>query len=435
MMRTLRPELFVGAVVRPIQAFFKMEAAGGIVLLLAAAAALILANSGAAEAFHHLVELPIALELAGARVSFTLHHVINDGLMTLFFAVVGMEIKRELVAGELRTVARALLPLIAALGGMVVPAAIYVAFTAGTPGIAGWGIPMATDIAFCIGLLTLLRGRVAHALVVYLTALAIFDDIGGILVIAFFYGTGVNWLWLAGGAGVTAIMVVGARRGVVGAAFYTLLGAALWLALHEGGIHATLAGVITGLAVPVSARRDLDTVLRELADHTSNLLEESSDREQRNEQLAAIDDVISDLHSPLQKFIHALHPWVAFGVMPLFALANAGVALELDAGKLTAPVTLGVTLGLLVGKPVGIFLCTWIALRAGLAPRPGDASNAKLFGIAVVAGIGFTVALFIASLAFARAPELLAEAKLGILLGSGLAGLLGTVILLLTRRT
>jgi NhaA family Na+:H+ antiporter len=432
-MRDLRPPLFVGAVIRPIQAFFKLEAAGGIVLLAAAAAALVLANSAAGDTFHHLIETPIAFEVGRARVAFSLHHLINDGLMTLFFAVVGMEIKRELVAGELRTVSRALLPLLAALGGMIVPAAIYLAFTAGTPGAAGWGIPMATDIAFCIGLLTLLKGKVSNALVVFLIALAIFDDIGGILVIAFFYGTGVEPLWLAGGAVVTAIMAIGGRRLVGNGWFYVILGGALWLTLHEGGIHATLAGVVIGMCVPVSTRRDLDTVLRQLADHASSLLNNPCDRELRDSQLAEIDEVISDLHSPLQRFIHTLHPWVAFGVMPLFALANAGVGLDLDAEKLTAPVTLGVMVGLLAGKPLGIFAFTWIALRTGLAPRPGGASNAKIFGVAVVAGIGFTVALFIASLAFAGAPDLLAEAKLGILIGSGLAGLLGTVILVLTR--
>jgi NhaA family Na+:H+ antiporter len=323
-----------------------------------------------------------------------LRAVVNDGLMTLFFAVVGMEIKGELVEGELRTFRQALLPAVAAAGGMVVPAAIYATLNAGGPGAAGWGIPMATDIAFCIGLLTLLGSRVPRALVVFATALAIFDDIGGILVIASFYGSGLRapWLLLAAGAAAGAALMSRAR--VASGLAWLAVGALLWWALHHAGIHATIAGVVVGLAVPARPGRP------------------------------------SDGESPLDRFVGALHPWVAFGIVPLFALANSGVPIAaIDPSRLTGPVAVGTAAALFLGKQAGIFLFTAAAVRAGVAPMPGGASHAKLLGVSIVAGIGFTVALFIAGLAFPGAPGLLDEAKVGILAGSLASGVVGAAVL------
>ena len=393
------------AVARPLQAFLRLEAASGIVLLSCALTALALANSGASDVYRAVLAAPLELAAGPLRARFTLSALVNDGLMTIFFFVVGMEIKRELAVGELRTFRQAMLPLIAAVGGMLVPAAIYLAFNTSGPGQPGWGIPMATDFAFCVGVLTLLRSRVPHGLLVFVTALAIFDDIGGILVIAVFYGHGLSVAWLAAAAAVVGVLM-GMSRGHVGSGVaYAVVGAALWYTLHHAGIHATIAGVIAGLSVPARAR--------------------STPR--------AMDE---ELESPLTRFVHLLHPWVAFGVMPLFALTNSGVDLRaLDSAQITGPIAVGTGVALLVGKQLGIFLFAWLAVRVGAAPMPGGASTGKLLGVSTVAGIGFTVALFIAGLAFPEAPELLDQAKVGILAGSLVSGVAGAIVLRFTAST
>jgi len=371
--------------IEPLIEFFRLEAASGIVLFAAAVAALVWANSpwrgSYASLFHHPV------------FGVSPHEAIQDGLMTIFFFVVGMEIKRELSVGALKTLASASLPVIAALGGMLVPSGIFALLNRGGPGQAGWAIPMATDIAFCIGCLTLLRGRVPHALVVFLTALAIFDDLGGVLVIALFYGSGLHWIWLLTGAAIAALVLLCNRAGLGRWFVYLPAGLALWVAVHHSGIHATIAGVVLGLLVPAQPAE----------------------------------------RSPIDAFIHALHPWVAYGVMPLFALASTGVELGgVSPATLLAPVPLGAALGLILGKQLGIFTFAFAAVRFGLSPMPGDARPIQLYGVAVVGGIGFTVALFISGLAFHGAPALLAQAKLGVLLGSLVSGVAGYSILRLT---
>jgi NhaA family Na+:H+ antiporter len=379
-----------------IRVFFRREAASGVVLFASTAAALLWANSPWRGLYQRILETRLPLGSGPWAAAFSVHALVNDGLMSLFFFVVGMEIKRELLTGALNSARKALLPAVAALGGMVVPAALFAAINRGGPGLRGWAIPMATDIAFAIGVLTLLKakGRLPDALIVFVTALAIFDDIGGILVIALFYGTGVELAWLAGSAVLTAAMFAVGRSLVRQWPVYLLFGAALWFTLHEGGVHPTIAGVLLGLAIP--ARSDVPE------------------------------------EAPLERFIHRLHPWVAFGVMPLFALSSAGVDLSAThPAQLFAPITLGSALGLLVGKQAGIFAFTWVAIRAGLAPSPGGATNLQLYGVALVAGIGFTVALFIAGLAFPE-PLLLAEAKVGVLLGSLLSGVAGACVLRFT---
>jgi NhaA family Na+:H+ antiporter len=314
--------------------------------------------------------------------------------MTLFFFVVGMEIKRELVVGELSTFGRAALPAVGALGGMIAPALVYLAFNRTPQTRAGWGVPMATDIAFCIGVLTLLKRRVPQGLIVFLTALAIFDDIGGIVVIALFYGHGLQVAWLLAAAAVATGAFVAGRMHVSSGLAYVALGVALWYAMHHSGIHPTISGVVLGLAVPARVPHAVEP--------------------------------------PLGRFVRLLHPFVAFGVMPLFALANSGVSLRsIGLADLADGVTVGIALGLLAGKQLGIFAFTIAAVALGLAPMPGRASRAKLLGVSVVGGIGFTVALFIAALAFPD-EALLARAKLGILAGSLAAGLLGSAILACT---
>lgn len=424
------------AVVRPIQAFLHTEAAGGVILLACAVAALALANSPLSEGYRAVLTAPLGLRAGPLEAEFTLAAFVNDGLMTVFFFVVGMEIKRELAVGELRTLRQALLPLVGALGGMVVPAAVFLAFNWGTPAAAGWGVPMATDIAFCVGVLTMLRSRVPYALVVFVTALAIFDDIGGILVIAFFYGHGLHPAWLALAGGATAVLVLMARGSVRSPVAYAAVGALLWYALHHGGIHATIAGVITGLAIPARAPRPSRSVLRDLSAHAAELLRKPEDEELDSAAIAEMEERLEEIESPLTRLVHGLHPWVAFGIMPVFALANAGVDLRaLEPAQLVGPVAVGTGLALFAGKQIGIFAITWLAVRAGLAPMPGGASAAKLLGVSAVAGIGFTVALFIAGLAFAQSPEVLDQAKVGILGGSLVAGLAGAALLRMTAPT
>jgi NhaA family Na+:H+ antiporter len=383
----------LGKVLGPIQQFFRLEAASGILLFGAAIVALVWANSPVRDSYQALFATPLVMRIAGGVVRVSVRQVINEPLMTVFFFVVGMEIKRELVAGELRTMRRAILPAIAALGGMIVPSAIFIAVNAGGAGQAGWGIPMATDIAFAIGCLTLLRRWVPQSLVVFVTALAIFDDVGGILVIALFYGHGLHPWWLGAGAGVTLVLILMGRGYVRSGLAYAALGGVLWYALFRSGIHATIAGVILGLTIP--ARPDVD-----------------------------------DLESPLARFIHACHPWVAFAIMPLFALANSGVTFRgKSADELTGSVAAGVALGLALGKPLGITAATALAVRSGIADRPGEAGWLRIVGVSTVAGIGFTVALFIADLAYPEAAALLDQAKIGILGGSLLAGIGGVLLI------
>ncbi|WP_164013705.1 Na+/H+ antiporter NhaA [Pyxidicoccus trucidator] len=423
------PALFRAALF-PLQAFFRLEASSGILLALSAVLAMVWANSPWAASYNTLFDAHLELGLNGVRAGFTFREFVNDGLMTLFFFVVGMEIKRELTAGELRTFSRALLPLIAALGGMVVPALLYVAFNMGTPAMAGWAIPMATDIAFAIGCLTLVKARVGHAMVVFLTALAIFDDIGGILVIALFYGTGLHVEWLLASAGVLAVLAVLNRFYVRNGMAYLVAGAALWYGMHHGGIHATLSGVVLGLCIPSLPTRSGREVLEELAGFAAQCVREAGDEQVRGAQLLYIEERLEDLEPPLNRFVHLWHPYVAYGIVPLFALANSGISLEgMSWGDLLNPLPLGIIVGLFVGKQLGIFAFTWVAVKARVSAMPGGAGPGLLHGVAVVAGIGFTVALFVAGLAFLGEPELLREAKLGILVGSLLSAVVGYVLL------
>jgi Na+:H+ antiporter, NhaA family len=431
MKKASSPPLFA-AVLQPLQRFFKLQAASGILLLLSAAAALLWANSPWADVYARVFDYPLSLGAGGAVGEFTVRELINDGLMAIFFFVVGMEIKRELVVGELRTLSRAVLPLIAAVGGMVVPALIYVAFNRGGPGAAGWAIPMATDIAFCIGILALLKGRVPNALVVFLTALAIFDDMGGILVIALFYGKGLHMEWLLAAALLTAALIVAGRLRARSPLLYAAFGLALWYALHHGGVHATVAGVILGLCIPARGHPRPREVLEGLHRHTGELLTRSDDEDLSNAAVLAIEERLEDLEPPLNRFEHALHPFMAFFIMPVFALANSGVSLAgIGLSQLAGPISLGTAAGLFVGKQVGIFLFTLLAVKLGVSSVPGGAPLRQLYGVAVLAGIGFTVALFIGGLAFPEAARL-DEAKLGILLGSLLSGVLGYALLRLS---
>lgn len=413
-------------VVRPVQRFLRTEIASGIVLLVAAVVALVWANSPAADSYQALWETPFAISLGGLTIAETLGHWVNDLLMALFFFVVGLEIKRELVHGELRDPKAALLPLLCALGGMVVPALIYTAINLGGPGVNGWGIPMATDIAFAIGILALVGSRAPAGLKVFLLTLAIVDDIGAIMVIAAFYSDGVSALWLAVAALTVVAIVVLKRLQVRPLAPYVVAAAVLWFAVYSSGVHPTIAGVTLGLLTPA---RPLHAA-RAAAQEGTRRLARVGAGEGDDEDLLAARHLSAEAVSPLVRLERALHPWTAFLVLPLFALANAGVVLSGDAigGLLTDRVALGVVAGLVLGKPLGIMGAAAIALATGRARLPRGVGWLEMLGVSALAGVGFTVSIFIAGLAFTDA-ALDDAAKVGILAASLLAGVIGFVAL------
>jgi NhaA family Na+:H+ antiporter len=412
--------------VSPLVRFLHVETASGIVLLLATAAALVLANSPAADGYWAFWHTEVVLQIGSSSLGHSLQEWINDGLMVLFFFVIGLEVKRELVLGELRDVRRAALPVVAALGGMVAPAAIYLALQYGEPGQRGWGIPMATDIAFVVGCMALLGPRVPHGLRVLLLSLAIADDIGAILVIAVGYTDHVSLGALLGDLALIGAVVVCARLGVRSVGVYTLLGVLVWLVFLKSGVHATLAGVILGLLTP--ARPYLsEGAFGRILGRARQILEGDWEKEpDRAEKVRQFRWAAREMVSPLEYLEQTLHPWVGFVIMPVFALANAGVPIDL--GALASPVSVAVLLGLLLGKPAGILLFSWLAVRAGLARLPEGVSWRVLAGGGCLAGIGFTMALFIADLALPG--PLLDTAKIGVLAGSVLSAALGMALLL-----
>jgi Na+:H+ antiporter, NhaA family len=403
--------------VAPLVRFFEIESAGGILLLGCTVVALVLANSPVAGAVADFWHAPVALKIGGFALNESLLHVINDGLMTLFFFVVGLEIKREIVTGELSDFRKALLPLVAALGGMLVPAAFFLVIVAGRPGLHGWGIPMATDIAFVVGFLTLFGARVPTGLKILLLTLAIADDIGAILVIAVAYSTDIHVSYLLldvlGFGLVLLLRWLGARN--VG--IYTVVGVGIWLAFFESGIHPTVAGVLLGLLTParpsLGGRMKLDVI----ADLFARF---------RGAQ-RGLPYALPEAISPVERLEHALHPWVAFAIMPLFALANAGV--DIGEGGLKTPIALGIAAGLILGKPLGIVLFSWASVRLRLCRLPEGISWRIMLGAGFLCGIGFTMSLFIASLAYETDEVLLAQAKIGVLAGSAVSAAIGCLIL------
>jgi len=435
------PEPLVERLLAPFRRFASIASAGGIVLLVATAIALVWANSPWADSYHHLWETSLTLGVGGWSVRWTLHHLINDGLMAVFFFLVGLEIKREMLAGELKSVRTAALPMLAALGGMVVPAALYALVNVGGPGAAGWGVPMATDIAFALGVLALLGDRVPVGLKVFLAALAIVDDIGAVLVIALFYSGGVDWGALGAAA---ALLLVAAGANVAGVRrpwAYGLLGLALWAAVLASGVHATVAGVLLAMTIPVRTRIDepafLASARRAIEDFDAAAVVTAADPDttvlsntEHHTALEELETLAEQAQPLLIRFEHALHGIVAFGIMPLFALANAGVSLSGEAtrGALASPVTLGVMLGLVLGKPLGIAGLSWLAVRVGIAALPSGVSWRMIAGAGVLGGIGFTMALFIAGLAFTDG-ALLEAAKFGILGASTVSGVTGWLLL------
>ena len=420
--------------IKPFALFAKQASAGGIVLLACAVVALLWANSPLSEYYFRLWSIPVEVRFGNlVDIDKPLLLWINDGLMAVFFFLVGMEIKRELLVGELRSPRKAMLPMAAAVGGMVVPALIYASLNWGTPEIRGWGIPMATDIAFALGALALLGTRAPLALKVFLTALAIVDDLGAVLVIAIFYTENLKvdallYSFLFWGA-----MIAMNRLGVRNALIYFIVSLGLWYFMLKSGVHATVAGVLGAFAIPVRSRIDPELFIVRVREYLNEFDQPITERTiilspEQQSAVEAIEREALRVQSPLQRLEHQLHYFVAFFVMPVFALANAGVTLGGEDGlNWTSCVIWGVALGLLIGKPLGITLFAWLAVKLGLAQLPQGISFTHIIGVGFLAGIGFTMALFIAGLAF-RGDEL-DYAKLGILAGSALAGAIGFMML------
>ncbi|MDQ4027291.1 MAG: Na+/H+ antiporter NhaA [Actinomycetota bacterium] len=411
-------------VARPLREFMHTEAAGGILLLVATLVALAWANSPVRDSYEELWTIEIGVRIGDFDLTEDLRHWVNDGLMTIFFFVVGLEIKRELVAGELNEPRRAAFPALAALGGMVVPALIYAIVNAGGAGEAGWAIPMATDIAFAVGVLSLMGRRSPDSLRTFLLSLAIVDDIGAILVIAFFYSAGIELGWLGAGLFLVAVIIFMRERQLWWIPLYVVVGVALWFATLQSGVHATIAGVALGLLTP--ARPADPEGAGDAVAEASALMREPEPAGIRRLTMQAQEAV-----SMAERLEHILHPWTSYAVIPIFALANAGVSLSRDslASAFSSPVTLGIVAGLVGGKLLGVTGFSWAAARIGIASLPRDVNRRHVVGAGAIAGIGFTVSLFIAGLAFDDM-QLVDEAKIGILLGSTIAALLGVSALI-----
>ena len=411
-------------VARPITRFLHVEAASGVLLLAAAVVALVWVNSPWSASYHDLWTTDVALTVGRHTLDADLRHWVNDGLMALFFFVLGLEIKQELVGGQLASVRAAAVPVLGALGGMVVPAAIYLAVNHGGPGAGGWGIPIATDVAFSLGVLALLGSRAPAGLKVLLLGLAIVDDIGAIVVIAVFYGAHLALGWLALGAAGLAVVAVLRRLRVWYLPVYAALGVGIWWCTWESGVHATIAGVALGLltpARPLIDDVDADRIAAELSPDTDVDAAEVRDISFRLRESVPVAERLADV----------LHPWTSYLIVPLFALANAGVELSRHqlADAATSRITIGVVVGLVVGKLVGVAAAIGVGTLAGPGEVPEGVTGRHVVGMAALAGIGFTVSLFVAALAFEDDPARLDQAKLGVLAASVTAAALGAVIL------
>lgn len=425
----------IDTLLKPFNRFIHSESTAGIFLLVCSIVALVLANSPWSEAYHHLWEYEFSIGFAGHVVSNSLHHWISDGLMAMFFFVVGLELKREIMGGELSSPRNAILPLAAALGGMAVPALIYAFFNYGKPSISGWGIPMATDIAFALGVLSLLGNRVPLSIKIFLTALAIADDLGAVLVIAIFYTSEISTINLATGTVFMAVLLTANYLGVRSTLFYGIVGiGGLWLAFLMSGVHATVAGVLAALTIPARTKIDEIGFARRLRLYVSEFEQVPPNNVSllEPEQLHLVEKIKSltkAAGTPLQQLEHALHPVVLFVVMPVFALANAGISFEgVSLQGAVTSASMGVFFGLLAGKFIGVVGTSWLFVKMGWARLPGDMTFKNICGLGLLAGIGFTMSLFITNLAL-ESPVVALEAKIGILTASLLAGIAGFIVL------
>ena len=426
----------IDKITEPIQRFVKQEKSGGIVLGISVLAALYLANSPWSDEYFHFLENKIGIVFNDVSfLKYSLHHWINDGLMAIFFFVIGLELKREIVAGELSNPRKALLPIGAALGGMLIPAIIYFSLNPTGEASNGWGIPMATDIAFALGVLHFLGKRIPLSLKVFLTALAIVDDLGAVLVIAFFYTSEISIQSLLVGLGFVLVMFIGNKMGIRNILFYAIIGiVGVWIAFLLSGVHATIAAVLAAFVIPANVGIK-ENIFIERIKNSINKFKDILPNDKvtlTDEQIHQLEIIKKDTNCaipPLQRLEHAMHPMVTFIVLPIFALANAGVSMNVDVQELfSTNVALGVSLGLLGGKVIGIVGITWLLVKLRIAPFPEGMNLRNLFGISFLASIGFTMSLFISSLAFTD-EIIITQAKIGIFTASIIGGIVGFFIL------
>lgn len=429
----MRQKLPIDKFTEPVNKFIHQEHTSGIVLFISVLAAIAWVNSPFAHSYHHLWDIKFSLGFGSYMLDHPLHLWINDGLMALFFFVIGLELKREFMAGELSTIKKASLPMVAALGGMLVPALIYFFINKGTESEHGWGIPMATDIAFALALLSLAGKHIPTSVKVFLSALAVADDLGAVLVIAIFYSTHIALVPLTIGIWLLVILLIGNKMGIRSIAFYLVIGFAVWVAFLLSGVHATIAGVLVAFTIPARTRINeknyAESLKKLLFDFEKQIPNNSTlTTAEQHHTIEKIKELSMDAETPLQKVEYLLHPWVAFVIMPLFALANAGIIIGADFfTSIRNPVSMGVAIGLLAGKFAGVLMATWLMVKFG-AQLPAKANWKQITGVALLAGVGFTMSLFISGLAFTH-PEMVDQAKYGILLASLLAGVLGVVVL------
>ncbi|MBR2495480.1 Na+/H+ antiporter NhaA [Helicobacter sp.] len=445
--------------------FLKSEAFGGVFLFFAAVLAMIIANSSLSEMYFNFWHMELGVEVQGLAhafpflahlgaqgengsifIGFSMHHWISDVLMALFFLMVGLEIKREVLFGELASVKKAIFPALAAVGGMLVPGLIYFGLNAGTPSVRGFGIPMATDIAFALGVIMLLKSRVPMALKVFLVTLAVVDDLGAIVVIALFYTSTLHYAYLGLAGVLICALIILNKLGIKSLSPYLCVGVVLWFAVHNSGIHATISAVVLAFCIPVRPKFDLQDFNPHVTAMVDRFVRSKSDdqvflNESQVKNLRNMSETITMVQSPLGRLERALHPWSAYCIMPLFGFANAGVRLDngVDFSTLLGfdHIFLGVVLGLLIGKPVGIFLITFLCEKFGIAARPSGITWGEILGAGMLAGIGFTMSIFVSDLAFkgAEHAEQAAEiSKIAILSGSLISGIIGALFLLVVAK-
>lgn len=421
------------SILTPLEEFIHRQTTSGVLLMICAVIALIVANSPLHESYEHLLHTELGFDIGSIAFSLSIHHWINEALMALFFLVMGLELKRELLVGELSSPRQALLPIMAAIGGMVIPALGYYAFNTSGHTANGWGIPMATDIAFAIGALSLLGARVPKTLITFLIALAIVDDLGAVAVIAVFYTESLNVQAVFYAVFFTFLLIALGLAGVRRSMPYAGIGILLWGSMLASGIHATIAGIIIAFCIPIRPKFEPSTFIERIKDTTIKMQKAVSGNPDviHNPRfralLSSLGDGVNLVQAPAQRAEHALHLPVAYIVIPIFALANAGIPIDFAGfGQYIAhPVTLGVVAGLLLGKPIGIMGFTWFAVKMGWADLPEELNMNHIFGVGLLGGIGFTMSIFIADLGFAGLPEDLLMAKTGILIASAIAGLGG----------
>lgn len=423
-------------IITPFDEFIHRQTTSGLLLMLSAVIALIIANSGFAEAYLHILHTPLGIHMGGWQLEMSLHHWVNDGLMTLFFFVVGMELKREMLVGELADIRHAALPIIAAIGGMVMPALIYVAFNHQGEAVRGWGVPMATDIAFAVGVLVLLASRVPKSLIMFLVALAIADDLGAVVVIALFYTQQLALDWLVVSLALVLLLFMFNFVGIRRVFPYSMAGLVLWYTLLQSGVHATLAGVLCAFAIPARPKYApslFSARIKETMERFDTSYQSGGKNIMSNEGLYAVvqtlEQGVRGVQTPLQRLEHGWHMPVAFLVIPIFALVNAGIPLQLSTlvETFSHSVMQGVMLGLVLGKFLGITGACWLALRWGVGRLPSGTRFSQIAAVSVLGGIGFTMSIFIAELGFAAQPDNLLMAKTGVLVASLLSGIVGFV--------